>query len=117
MNTDGLRDLELAGVHWELRDDDATMTAAAVETTSATSGVATPGIAAPVPPRAPISVSDAVAVSDGATTPDALDRAITAFNHPLRAGAMRAVLPRLRGLPLMTTILLAMSRPFSLLGG
>lgn len=88
MNTDGLRDLELAGVHWELRDDDATMTAAAVD-----NAPATPGVATPVPPRAPICVSDATAAADGATTPDALDTAIGAFNHPLRAGALRAVLP------------------------
>lgn len=88
MNTDELRDLELAGVHWELRDDDATMTAAAVD-----NAPATPGVATPVPPRAPICVSDATAAADGATTPDALDTVIGAFNHPLRAGALRAVLP------------------------
>ena len=97
MNTDGLRDLELAGVHWELRDDDATAAAATVESTPAA-----PGMATPVPPRAPISVSDAADAADGATTPDALDRAIAAFNHPLRAGAVSPHWGKSGGLVIMT---------------
>ena len=95
MNTDGLRDLELAGVRWELAE---TPTSGGIAGTVANvnadcaprSDVHAPrGV---VPPAAPITI-DATPAANAAGDMAALRAAIAEFNHPLRATATNVVLP------------------------
>ena len=95
MNTDGLRDLELAGVRWELAE---TPTSGGIAGTVANvnadcaprSDVHAPrGV---VPPAAPITI-DATPAANAAGDMAALRAALAEFNHPLRATATNVVLP------------------------
>lgn len=78
-----LRDLDLAGVRWELRGD----TPATDGVTENAAGNPTPAGPVPVPARAPVTVDMAVAAAAGAGDMPALMAAVRAFNHPLCAGA------------------------------
>lgn len=101
MNIDALRDLELAGVKWEISDTPLALRCARPAPQAAPAGpVATPVPAARgpqnvVPAAAPLSPDAAVAAANGATDIPALCRAIADFNHPLRAMARQVVLPHI----------------------
>ncbi|MDE6478188.1 MAG: uracil-DNA glycosylase [Alphaproteobacteria bacterium] len=96
MNTNGLRDLDLAGVRWELAE---TPTSGGVKTPMTTAPAATadtrPDVHAPrgvVPPSAPVVVDGTVDAA-GTTDMASLGAAIAAFNHPLRPMATNVVCP------------------------
>lgn len=107
MSDNTLRDLELAGVHWELADmpiGAVQKAASPVTDTSvrrdATSIVAEIGRAATtvVPPIAPVQTMSIETVRAMASRPNdmpALGRMIGEFNHPLRASATNTVLPHI----------------------
>ncbi len=128
MACDELRDLELAGVQWEINE---VPTALAAQFAAAMVGGAAPAMTAPaniaaptttsttpspiiapnapqrtptsvVPPIAPvqpISVDTAVAMAARPGDMNALCRMIAEFNHPLRAGATNVVLPHMAPKP------------------
>lgn len=113
MQCNDLRDLELAGVRWELSEFPARLAksiAAAIApgasgnapTAGALSAapVAAPGvqrtptsIVPPIAPIIPMSVETATAMAMRPADLPALLRMIAEFNHPLRAGATNTVLP------------------------
>lgn len=111
MADNDLRDLDLAGVRWELSEYPfATAAAVAAATVSASSAptaapaspqsasvsatarVAT-SIVPPTRPVVPMSVETAAAMAARPADMAALNRMISEFNHPLRAGATNVVLP------------------------
>lgn len=109
-----LRDLQLAGVAWELCDTPLVSNATVQPSSSATSHEQSAQNRMPtsiVPPIAPIqSISVDVAVSMAARPNDmaSLLRMIGEFNHPLRSGATNVVMPSIatnpNGLVVVTDI-------------
>ncbi len=97
MNIDALRDLERAGVRWELGETPVgarTSTATNAPSPAMTTDV--PGMRpgpTVVPACAPITPPDAQMAANAATDINALAAAIGAFNHPLRTTAGHVVLP------------------------
>ncbi|MDE5615806.1 MAG: uracil-DNA glycosylase [Alphaproteobacteria bacterium] len=129
MYNDALRDLDLAGVRWEITElPTATAAAlAAAEREAAANAPTGPTTAADdiqipdsartpvyssgpvvVPRIAPISVETAAAAAARPTDTDAMLRMISEFNHPLRAMAHNTVLPHVapnsNGLLIITDI-------------
>ncbi len=117
-----LRDLTLSGVRWEITDIPMAMMAATRAATIQGGGTA-PGnasarpqgttrtqtsIVPPIAPQQPISVETAVAMAARPGDMAALCRMISEFNHPLRGGATRVVLPHVapnpNGLIIITDI-------------
>lgn len=102
MSYEDLRDLEMAGVKWELVDT--IDNAPAVQ-------ISTPDPAAsptPVPPRAPVGIDMANNMATAADTMEKLVTAISEFPHPLRAGAANIVMPHIaknpNGLVILTDV-------------
>ncbi len=113
MSLDALRDLELAGVKWEINEIPAALAADVAAATvheeggtknaapmQATQSLAThptsrtrASVVPPVAPVRPISVETARAMAARPGDMRALCRMIGEFNHPLRAGATNVVLP------------------------
>lgn len=97
MNIDALRDLELAGVEWELTDGPcATASNPPRETPTAAGATGTPR-ATPtvVPAAAPIGPDAAVTAANAATDIAEVIRALNEFPHPLRMVATNTVLPHI----------------------
>ena len=109
-----LRDLVLAGIHWELTDVPLVMAAAARAATvqndapSHQPARTQTSIVPPIAPQQSISVETATAMAARPADMDALCRMISEFNHPLRAGVTNVVLshvaPRPNGLVVVTDI-------------
>lgn len=113
MGNSALRDLELAGVHWEITDVPlaraAAVAAAMASNVPASNSVspietATPGRVSTcvVPPIAPIQTISMETIESMAMRPTdmaALSRMICEFNHPLRAGATNPVPPHVAPAP------------------
>ena len=99
---DDLRDLQLAGVVWELDDtplvrrDTFLKTAAAPQSgaTNTNMPTPTPGPAV-VPPVAPVAHDSAEKIASTAMNIQALVAEIEKFEHPLRATATRVVAPHI----------------------
>lgn len=104
-----LRDLELAGVKWEITDIPMTMMAAAktnavaqpqnsvqktietTETLNAINRIAT-SVVPPIAPIIPISIDTVRAMAARPSDINALNRMIAEFKHPLQGGAKNTVL-------------------------
>lgn len=111
MSLESLRDLELAGVRWEITELPTAMAAASVAapvaqaTAPATDEIQIPddlrtpvfstGPVTPVPPVAPVSLDTARGAAARPADIGALMRMIEEFNHPLRAMARNVVLPHI----------------------
>ncbi len=109
MSNIDLRDLDLAGVRWELSEYPfATAAAVAAATVSGAPSPAPQPASAPVAPAAnrvatsvvppvkpvvPMSVETAAAMAARPADMAALNRMISEFNHPLRSAATNVVLP------------------------
>ena len=105
MAYNSLRDLELAGIHWELTDTPITsmrkVEDKAIERPSrpdaaaviAEMGRVTTSVVPPVAPVQTISVETVRAMASRPSDINALNRMISEFNHPLRGGATNTVLP------------------------
>ena len=116
MNDYSIRDLELAGVKWELTDVPMVLrakwgTATASVDTPKTSNPAYPAGVMVVPPIAPIetvSVDTAVSMASRPADIDNLIRMIGEFNHPLRSAATKTVFPNIaknpNGLVIVTDV-------------
>lgn len=98
MGYNALRDLDLAGVRWELSDTplvraNAVKTApsAPVVTPDTTGRTPTTCVVPPIAPVAPISSQTAQAMASRPTDTDSLNRMIAEFNHPLRSTATNVV--------------------------
>lgn len=88
---DDLRDLELAGVMWELTDTPTVCTTVAPaprpeQNTSQTPTAITDTPHNIVPPMAPTGIDVATAMAMRPTDAAALGRMVVEFNHPLRSG-------------------------------
>lgn len=120
MSNNSLRDLDLAGVRWELTDIPLTAMRKSDENTISHSGnsgsvssaamvdigrIAT-SVVPPVAPVQTISVETVRAMASRPNDISALNRMIGEFNHPLRAGATNTVLPHVGqgGLLVLTDI-------------
>lgn len=110
MSLDALRDLDLAGVRWEITELPTAMAAAAAAAPAPApkptadeiqipDDLRTPvfcaGPATPVPPVAPVSLDTARGAAARPADMSALMRMIEEFNHPLRAMAQNVVLPHI----------------------
>lgn len=129
MYRDALRDLNLAGVMWEITElpTAAAAAMAAAERAAAVAAAAKPATPADdiqipdsartpvyssgpviVPRMAPISVETAAAAAARPVDPDSMLRMIAEFNHPLRLMARNTVLPHVapnpNGLLIITDI-------------
>ena len=119
MNDYNIRDLDLAGVQWEIADVPMVTRAkwnasAAATNTAPASDASTPGNAPRVmvvPPIAPIesiNVETAISMAARPTDIDNLIRMIGEFNHPLRAATTRTVFPNIaknsNGLVIVTDV-------------
>ena len=92
MYNSDLRDLELAGVRWELTEQSVTGNSA--HTAPATHATRTPTmVVPPIAPLADASVDTAVAAAARPTDIASLRRMIGEFMHPLRMASTNAVLP------------------------
>lgn len=123
MLCDDLRDLEMAGVRWELTDFPFVAADAAARAANSAAGanenvagtanvggasdgtapnvtgrVAT-SIVPPIAPIIPMSVETAAAMAARPTDMESLCRMIAEFNHPLRGGATNVVLPHVAPMP------------------
>ncbi len=92
MHNSDLRDLELAGVRWEISDQCITTPPAPAVATVDTHRTPTM-VVPPIAPTAGASVDTAVAAAARPTDIATLRRMIGEFMHPLRAGATNVVLP------------------------
>lgn len=95
MEYDGLRELYLAGVRWEITDvplvrANIKQTTQPANPTSSAGRTAT-CVVPPIAPVAPISIDTAVSMAARPTDIDALNRMIGEFNHPLRASTTNTV--------------------------
>ena len=96
MSYNDLRDLDLAGIRWELTDVPMTRVVTPAATPTAepnaphTHDDNTPNI---VPPMAPMGLDVARAAASRPTDAGALARLVAEFNHPLRRGATNPVVP------------------------
>ncbi len=124
MGYSDLRDLDLAGVCWEISEYPfATAAAVAAATVSGATAAPHPPQAAPTPlvssrvatsvvpptkPVVPMSVETAAAMAIRPADMASLNRMIGEFNHPLRAGATNVVLPHVapnpNGLVIVTDV-------------
>ncbi len=105
MNEYDLRDLTLAGVQWELTDVPFILSVSSSNNTNVPtpdnninihSDIRTRTQTSIVPPIAPtqsMSVATANAMAARPIDMDSLNRMIAEFNHPLRSGATKVVLP------------------------
>ena len=102
MRFGSLRDLDLAGVKWELTENPLLGKAPIqrpVDDTPGTAPAAVAPLTAPVtksaiiPPTAPIARASAGQVADAVSNKDELSAAIANFQHPLRQFAKNTVLP------------------------
>ncbi|MDR0741342.1 MAG: uracil-DNA glycosylase [Rickettsiales bacterium] len=104
MRLNSLRDLELAGIRWELCENQskkvssrksnpvrAEVAPKRTSVSSAAFGFAPD--AAVIPPAAPIALSSAQSCAEGASNLSALCGAIAGFNHPLKQFVKNAVMP------------------------
>ena len=116
MNDYSIRDLELAGVKWELTDVPMVLRAkwgtatTSTDTKKSTNPASNMGVTV-VPPIAPIetvSVDTAVSMASRPTDIDNLIRMIGEFNHPLRSAATKTVFPNIaknpNGLVIVTDV-------------
>ncbi len=118
MSYDALRDLDLAGVQWELADmpiaiPRPTMSAApttpprpTAATIVAEIGHSAASVVPPIDPRQTMSLDTVRAMAMRPNDMNALNRMIGEFNHPLRATATNTVLPHVGqgGLLILTDI-------------
>lgn len=104
MAPEELRDLDLAGVHWELGEIPfvATQTVSKAQNTESNTSGTVPGsvgnrtptsIVPPISPIASISLETARSMAARPIDIASLSRMITEFNHPLRGGVTNVVLP------------------------
>ena len=115
MNEYDLRDLVLSGVKWELTDIPMALASAAkaafvssdsernpkIVTQDATNNVGRTqtSIVPPIAPQQAITIDTAAAMAARPADMGALCRMISEFNHPLRAGVTRVVLPHVAQKP------------------
>ena len=118
MAYDGLRDLCLAGIKWEISDiplvranmpknpNDSGKSVSANDTNNTVH--APTSVVPPIAPSAPISVDMASSIASRPTDINALNRMICEFKHPLRATATNVVpihnAPNPNGLMILTDI-------------
>lgn len=105
MSYDALRDLDLAGVQWELADvpiaiprpkmppEPVVSSRPTAATIVAEIGRSAPSVVPPIDPRQTMSLETVRAMATRPNDMDALNRMIGEFNHPLRATATNTVLP------------------------
>lgn len=95
MEYDGLRELYLAGVRWEITD--VPLVRANIKQATqpaqnpASAGRTATCVVPPIAPVAPISIDTAVSMAARPADIGALNRMIGEFNHPLRASATNTV--------------------------
>lgn len=89
---DIVKDLVMAGVKWELSDNSVGFTEQLTEIKSP-GRMRTFSVVPPISPVSTMDVETVVSVAMRPTTPDALSRMISEFNHPLRAGVSNVVPP------------------------
>ena len=118
MSDYNLRDLELAGIHWELADmpismpkpeskqDIITPTRPTAATVMAEIGRVATSVVPPIAPAQTVSVDTVRAMASRPNDMATLNRMIDEFNHPLRATATNTVLPHVGqgGLVILTDI-------------
>ena len=91
-----VKDLFLAGVKWELSENSVGFMEVLSHANSKPDNARTRTVATVVPPISPVlpvSIETAVSMAARPTTTEALDRMIEEFNHPLRGGVSKVVLP------------------------
>ena len=105
MSYDALRDLDLAGVQWELADvpiaiprpkmppEPVVSSRPTAATIVAEIGRSAPSVVPPIDPRQTMSLDTVRAMASRPTDMSTLNRMIGEFNHPLRASATNTVLP------------------------
>jgi len=114
MNDYSIKDLELAGVQWEITDVPAVMRAKWAantapmpesQTTDVRAGIT---VVPPIAPTATMSVDTAESMASRPADVENLIRMICEFNHPLRAAATKVVLPNIaknpNGLVIITDV-------------
>ena len=118
MSCDGLRDLELAGVRWELTETPLMAPKPTVDTSDvppvhrdsatviAELGRGAPSVVPPIAPSVTMSLDTVRAMASRPTDMATLNRMIGEFNHPLRNTATNTVLPHVGqgGLVIVTDI-------------
>lgn len=113
MNDYSVKDLELAGVAWEITDipvaqRDKWTAAKKAESAQDVNKIPTVTVVPPIAPTGNVSVDTAVSMAARPTDLDNLIRLIGEFNHPLRSAATNVVLPHIaknpNGLVIVTDV-------------
>lgn len=106
-----VKDLDLAGVKWEITDVPMVIRAKWEKNQAATTPAPETARGSVVPPIAPVEALSLETVTSIAARPNDIDnlvRVISEFNHPLRAATNRAVLPNIatnpNGLVIVTDV-------------
>lgn len=98
MNDYNIKDLDLAGVHWEISDIPQATRAkwngkSQPSTTTDNTNIISDSVVPPIAPTIEISMETAVAMASRPVDIENLIRMIAEFNHPLHSAATNVVLP------------------------